>query len=283
MFKTLISTSELSNHLNDPDWAIMDCRFSLDEPERGRRNYLQGHIPGAVYANLNQDLSGQVIPGVTGRHPLPPVEALIRTFSGWGIGPGVQVVAYDDWKNGSGAIAARLWWMLQWLGHDASAVLDGGWERWVKEDRPVRSGEEQRSPLQFVPHMRPDWLASDDEVDAMRLDETWRVLDARSADRFHGENENRDPVAGHIPGAHSAPYAGNMGPDGLFLPAEELAARYRDILGGVSAERAAVYCGSGVTAAHDVLAIAHAGLGQARLFVGSWSEWITDPQHPVEK
>jgi thiosulfate/3-mercaptopyruvate sulfurtransferase len=282
-YKTIISTNELAEHLGDPEWAVVDCRFSLAETEKGREDYLIGHIPGAVYAHLDEDLCSPVIPGQTGRHPLPPVEKLVNNFSRWGIDPGVQVVVYDDWPGASGAIAARLWWSLRWLGHEAVAVLDGGWERWLAEGRPTRAGIEGRSPRVFQPQMRPELLAIVDEVDWMRQDAGYLVVDSRAVERFRGEVEPIDPVAGHIPGAVVAPYPENVGVDGLFLPAEELKVRFEKLVGRIEPDKVVFYCGSGVTGAHNVLAYAHAGLGEARLYAGSWSEWITDGERPVAR
>lgn len=280
LFQTLISTDELAMHLSDPEWAIVDCRFTLDDVERGRRDYLQAHVPGAAYAHLNEDLAGQVIPGVTGRHPLPPVDAFINKLTSWGIGSGAQVVAYDD---RGGAYAARLWWMLRWLGHDAVALLDGGWTKWQQEGRPLKSGIDTRPARSFSPHLRPELFASQAEVDAMRLDADFLVMDARNSERFRGETEPIDPVAGHIPGAKSAPFVENLAPDGTFLPQDVLRERYKKILGNIPAQRVASYCGSGVTAAHNLVAMAHAGLGEGRLYVGSWSDWITNSELPIEK
>lgn len=279
-YTTLISTAELNQHLTRPDWAVIDCRFVLTDTENGRQAYRQTHIAGAVYAHLDEDLSGPIIRGQTGRHPLPEIETLVQTLSNWGIDAGVQVVAYDD---SGGAIAARPWWLLRWLGHQAVAVLDGGWQRWQAEERPIRSGVETRPARNFTPQPQPHLLADAAEVLKIRTDPTFRLLDSRSADRYRGQNETLDPVAGHIPGAICTPYAENLGPDGRFLPMETLRSRFQISLGDVPAERAIFYCGSGVTAAHNVLALAHAGLGQARLYAGSWSEWITDPNRPVER
>ncbi len=274
---TLISTTDLAARLGDPDLAIVDCRFALADKGRGLQAYLAGHLPGAVYAHLDDDLAGPVTPGVTGRHPLPDPDVFARTLGGWGVGPGVQVVAYDD---AGGAHAARLWWMLRWLGYEAVAVLDGGWQAWVGEGRVTQAGRETRPLRVFAPHPRPEVLATTSEVEAIRLDPGWRLLDARGADRFRGENETLDPVAGHIPGALSLPYAGNLDSRGCFLPPQALAARYAPVVGGVPVERVICSCGSGVTAAHTLLAMMHAGLGEGRLYVGSWSEWITDPARP---
>lgn len=282
-YDTLISTQELASHLDEPDWAVLDCRFSLSDPEKGWEDYLAGHIPGAVYVHLDRDLCAPVVPGVTGRHPLAPIDQLVERFSAWGIDDSVQVVAYDDWPGGNGAIAGRLWWSLRYLGHQKVAVLNGGWPCWLREGRPQRAGVEYRPRRHFEPRPNPRLLVSSEEVEALRSDPSYRLLDSRSIDRYHGENENLDPVAGHIPGAIPAPYAENLDSDGLFLPPEKLRARFSALLQEVPAERAVFYCGSGVTATHNLLALAYAGLGEARLYLGSWSEWITDPKRPVER
>ncbi len=282
VFTTLISAEELNAHLGDPDWAVIDCRFSLGDPSSGHRDYLQSHIPGAVYVHLDHDLCAPVVPGVTGRHPLPQVEQTIEAFSRWGIEAGVQVVAYDDWPGASGGVAARLWWILRWLGHDAVAVLDGGWPQWRNSGFKERFGEERRSHRNFQAHLQPEIFARWQDVERVRLNPDWRVFDSRSADRYRGENETIDPVAGHISGAVSAPYQENMAENGLFRSRGELRERFQALLGGVEPEHAIFYCGSGVTAAHNVLAMAHAGLGIAKLYIGSWSEWITDPARAVE-
>jgi thiosulfate/3-mercaptopyruvate sulfurtransferase len=278
MYTTLISAPELNQYLYHPEWVVIDCRFALANTEKGRRDYQQGHIAGAVYAHLDEDLASPVIPGQTGRHPLPAVEKLAETFSRWGIDESVQVVVYDD---AGGAMAARLWWMLRWLGHDAAAVLDGGWQQWQSTGYAVRSGMESRAGRVFTPQPRPHLLADITEVLTIRHDPAYRLLDARSADRYRGENETIDPVAGHIPGAVSAPYVENLGVDGRFRPVEELRARYQNLLGDTPSEQTIVYCGSGVTAAHNLLALTHAGLGEGHLYVGSWSEWIIDPERPI--
>ncbi len=281
IFETIISAAELALHLDDPDWIIVDSRFKLADLEQGRLDYETTHIPGAIYAHLDEDLSGPIIKGVTGRHPLPTVEKAAAVFSRLGIGEGIQVVAYDDI---SGALAAgRVWWLLRWLSHDAVAVLDGGWQEWIRNGYGVRSGVETRPGCGFIPHPRNDLIVSADEVDSMRRNPAYCVLDARSADRFRGENETIDPIPGHIPGAISAPYADNLNPDGTFRDPKSLAARYKQLLAGVPIERVVSYCGSGVTATHDILAIVLAGMGEARLYAGSYSEWITDPKRPVEK
>lgn len=277
---TLITVDHLSEHLGNPSWAVVDCRYRLADLGFGRTAYAESHIASAVLADIGDDLSGPVVPDKTGRHPLPDVAVLSGKLSAWGIDEAVQVVGYDD---SGGSMAARLWWLLRWLGHDAVAVLDGGWPLWLAQGFPVRAGVESRAARRFVARERPELVLSAEQVDQVRWDAAWRVLDARNADRFRGENETIDPVAGHIPGAVSAPYADNLEPDGRFKSQEALRGRYLGLLGGVPTERTGCYCGSGVTAAHDVLAMAHAGLGEAKLYAGSWSEWIVDPKRSVER
>ncbi|MCX8061159.1 MAG: sulfurtransferase [Anaerolineales bacterium] len=281
--QTLISPMELANHLNDPNWAIIDCRFTLGSPERGRQDYLIAHIPGAVYVHLEEEMCAPVVKGKTGRHPLLPFEETVKLFSRLGIDEQVQVVAYDDWTPISGAVAARLWWMLRWLGHDRVAVLDGGWKAWLDAGLPISNAQETRSPRTFHPNLRLELYASMSDVRAALLYPSWKVFDSRTADRFRGENETIDPVAGHIPGAINAPYIENGKPDGTFRSPEELRQRFIHLLGKTTPNKAIFYCGSGVTAAVNVLALKHAGLGDARLYVGSWSEWITDPENPVAR
>lgn len=277
-YTTLISIPDLARNLNSPDWLVVDCRFDLANTELGRAAYRDSHIPGAVYAHLDEDLSAPVIPGVTGRHPLPSIERFVETLSRWGVDERVQVVAYDD---KGGMFAARLWWMLRWMGHDKVAVLDGGWRHWLAAGHPASADIPERTPRTFTPQPRQCLEASVDEVVAALGNPAVTLLDARGADRFRGENETIDPKAGHFPGAISAPFMGNLTPDGLFLDQEALRTRFRALLGGSQSSDTICYCGSGVTAAHNVLAMLHAGLGDARLYAGSWSHWITDPNRPV--
>lgn len=277
-YTTLISATDLAQHLDDQTWLIVDCRFSLADTERGRRDYRESHIPGAIYAHLNEDLSGPVVTGRTGRHPLPDPDAFARTLGGWGVGDDIQVVAYDD---STGGIAARLWWMLRWLGHDAVAVLDGGWLYWSKNGLPAQGGAESPTKRIFTARPRAHFVVDTAVVEAMLESRPAMLFDSRAADRYRGENETIDPVAGHIPGAISVPYEDNVGPDGLFLPKEILKDRFEVLMAGIPSEQAAFYCGSGVTAAQNLLAMAHAGLGNGRLYAGSWSEWIADPTRPI--
>ena len=276
-FTTLIDASELSAHLNEKNWAVFDCRFSLDNTERGQRDYLEAHIPGAVYAHLDRDLSGSKIPGKTGRHPLPEMKSFAAILSSWGIDSSTQVVAYDD---SGGSTAARLWWMLIWAGHRQVALLDGGWPMWNKLGLPVLGGPEFRQPKRFEPHETPGACVHAGQVLEMTGDSRYLILDARSAPRFRGEIEPIDPVAGHIPGAVSAPFEQNLTPEGTFLPPAALRRRFEQLMKSVPPENVICYCGSGITAAHNIIALAHAGLGTARLYAGSWSEWIRDPKRP---
>ena len=277
-YTTLISAADLAANLDDPHWAILDCRFSLADTEQGRRSYQASHIPGAVYAHMDEDLSGPVVRGKTGRHPLPEPDAMAAKFSAWGIDGLVQVVAYDD---SGGAMAARLWWLLRWLGHSTVAVLDGGWPLWQAAGLPVTADTPHKTPQVFAPRERGALVAHAGELLQGLHTPGQALFDSRSADRYRGENETIDPVAGHIPGAVSAPYAENLQADGRFRPVEELRARFAALLGDSPAHEAIFYCGSGVTAAHNVLGVAHAGLGDARLYADSWSEWITDPGRPT--
>ena len=272
MFTTLIDIETLAAHLADPDWVTVDCRFRLDDTEFGRREYAADHIPGAVYAHLDEVLSN---PPVTdnGRHPLPPPDVLTERFGRLGIDNSKQVVAYDD-KNGM--IAARLWWLLRYLGHEAVAVLDGGWPAWVEAGQPQRGGVEENVPRQFsgVPH--PEWVALADEVPDVAL-----LVDSRGPERYSGEVETIDPVAGHIPGAVNYFYEQNWSEDGRYLPPEQIRRQLQTILGETDPDEAVFYCGSGVTACVNLLALTHAGLGNGRLYAGSWSDWITDSSRPT--
>jgi thiosulfate/3-mercaptopyruvate sulfurtransferase len=277
---TLLSPDSLKNHLSDPDWAIFDCRFGLADTKKGRWDYLESHIPGAVYVHLEEELSGPIIPGVTGRHPLPELDFVVEKFSELGIDEAVQVVVYDDT---GGFIASRLWWMCRWLGHPAAAVLDGGWQAWRAAGYPVESGKTNRAPRNFVPKPRPELRIEADEILEHLEDRSWKVIDSRTEVRYRGEEEPIDPVAGRIPGALNAPNAENIGSNGFYLSREVLRDRFNELLAGTSPEKTVFYCGSGVSAARNLLAMAHAGLGDGRLYVGSWSDWITDPNRPITR
>ena len=277
-YTTLISAAELADHLTDPDWVIVDTRFALTDTEAGRRAYQAGHIPGAVYAHLDEDLSGPIIPGQTSRHPLPDIDTFAQTLSRWGVGQGVQVVVYDSM---GGIIAGRLWWMLRWLGHDQAAVLDGGWPQWAAAGQSSQIATPTPTPRTFSPQPRPEMLAPLEQVGAIGQDPTQKLIDCRAYNRYRGEGETLDPVAGHIPGAICMPVTENLATNGRFRPANELRQRFEAALGDLKPEQAVFYCGSGVSAAHNLLALAHLGLDGSRLYVGSWSEWIIDPARPV--
>ena len=279
-FETLISTTELAPHVQNPDWAILDCRFSLEEPDLGLQTYVASHIPGALYVHLEHDLCGPIHPGQGSRHPFPPVEAFAERLSAWGIDTSVQVVVYDDFQGG---IAVRLWRMLGWLGHRSVALLDGGWPRWVEEGRPVRTGPEMRPARTFVPSPRPELLVSTDEVLQLLASPSHLVLDTRSDRSYTGQRNPSSPTSGHIPGARNMHFADNVAPDGLMRDMAELSSIYRSILGGRPAGQVIAYCTSGVTASLNILVMQHLGLGEARLYAGSWDEWTTHPNRPVEK
>jgi thiosulfate/3-mercaptopyruvate sulfurtransferase len=284
MPSTLIEPSELAAHLADPDWAIIDCRFDLARPAWGAHAWSQGHIPHALYANLDRELSGPRSPA-TGRHPLPQPAALAATFGRFGIDGSVQVVSYDQ---DSGAFAARLWWLLRWLGHRRVAVLNGGFAAWERAGLPVSTPAETRVARRFAPAADASMLVSGSEVaaalDAGAFTEGAEVLvDARSAARFAGENETIDPVAGHVPGARNHPFSANHDAQGRLLQAAELRRAWEKTLRGAPVQRVIAMCGSGVTACHNLLALEVAGLSGARLYAGSWSEWIRDPAHAVAR
>ena len=275
--RTLVPTDVLAAHLDDPSWVVVDCRFELADPDAGAHAYADAHIPGAAHADLDRDLSGPTTGG-TGRHPLPAPQTMVATFGRLGIGPGRQVVAYDQSK---GTFASRLWWMLRYAGHDAVAVLDGGWAKWRRDERPERGGVESPRAQSFTAAWRPEMLIDAAAVLAGLGDPERQLLDARAPERFTGSTEPLDPVAGHIPGAVNHPCLTNVGEDGTFLQAEELRRRFETRLGRTTPDQVVSYCGSGVTACHNLLALAHAGLDGGRLYAGSWSEWCSDPARPI--
>jgi thiosulfate/3-mercaptopyruvate sulfurtransferase len=281
MYDTLINLMVLQEHRNDANWRTVDCRASLSDLQHGRNAYAAGHIPGAVFADLADELSAPVVQGVTGRHPLPDRKTLAMTFGRLGIAETTQVIAYDA---GNGAFAARLWWLLRWLGHASVAVLDGGLEAWTGAGLPLHAGIEQCPPARFP--IRTSQTRTVSAEDILAHPERLLLIDARSEPRYRGEFEPIDPVAGHIPGAVCKPFEGNLGGDKRFLPPGELRARYADCVGpgsGTAGRELVAYCGSGVTACHDILALRHAGLPEPALYPGSFSEWIQDPRRPVAR
>ena len=274
---TLVSTDVLAAHL-DGSWAIVDCRYDLRDTNWGQEQYRAAHVPGAVYASLSHDLSAPPA-GMNGRHPLPCVEDLEVTFGRMGIAPGTQVVMYDQ---DNGMYASQMWWMLRYLGHDAAAVLDGGWAKWSREQRPTRSGEESRPAATFGGRRRKEMRLPVDQVAAALDNPAVLLVDARAPERFEGRNETLDPRAGHIPGAANHFFKRNVTDEGLMLPADTLRQQFQDTLGDRSPDQVVMYCGSGVTACQNLLAMEHAGLPGAKLYAGSWSEWSSDPARPTE-
>lgn len=272
MFTTIISPPNLLANLHQPNWRIIDCSFDLSDTELGRNNYKAAHIPGAIYAHLDDDLSGPIMPTKTSRHPLPSVEDMCTIFGEWGIDENTQVIVYDQKR---GALAARLWWMLRYLGHRAVAVLDGGSVAWQQASGPMTKDVSIVQPTSFESDVQGDWLVTVADIEAGHVGQ---LIDSRTPERYRGEHEPIDPIAGHIPGAINLPFPANWNTDGDLLPKAELAARFATV---ADPNEATFYCGSGVTACHNLLAYAHAGLGNARLYAGSWSEWITDPQRTV--
>lgn len=277
MYSTLISTSDLQPHLTDEDWAIVDCRFDLAKPDWGQVSYQDSHIPGAVYAHMDRDLAGAVT-SESGRHPLPDINTFSQRLGDWGIGNDTQIIAYD---TTGGSFAVRLWWLLRLAGHQAVAILDGGFPKWQKEGRPTASGIETRPPAKFEPHPDLSRVVDAAEVERIRQNPDYCLIDARAPERYRGEQEPIDPVAGHIPGAVNRFHALNLTPDGTLLPAETLRTQFQSLIGDVPPDRVVVYCGSGITSIHHLLAMEIAGLPGARLYAGSWSHWIRDRKRPI--
>ncbi|HEV8347503.1 MAG TPA: sulfurtransferase [Vicinamibacterales bacterium] len=278
-YTTLITTEVLATRLLDPNVAVVDCRYKLDDEAWGRRQYAARHIPGAVYVSLGHDLAGPRT-GTSGRHPLPDPRTFAQTLGRLGIGSGVQVVAYDQ---DNGMYASRLWWMLRWLGHDAGAVLDGGFAKWTAEGRAMTSGGETRAPREFVASPRSEMVVDAARVSASLKTGESTLVDARAPERYRGETEPIDKTPGHIPGAANHFFQWNLDEHGMFRTPDALRERLQQSIGEVPPDRLVCYCGSGVTACHNLLALEHAGLRGAKLYPGSWSEWSSDPARPVER
>lgn len=278
-FTTLINPAQLAEHIDDPQWIIFDCRFTLTDAAAGKRAYKEGHISGAHYAHLNEDLSGPIT-STSGRHPLPDPELLANKFSAWGVDERKQVVVYDA---SFGAMAARLWWLLRWLGHHNVALLDGGLPRWQREGFPISTDICTAKTTKFRARLNAGLVVDAGEIERIRTDNNYRLFDARAEERFSGAVEPLDKIAGHIPGAINLPWEDNLDFGGNFQTPEELQESYAHQLGRVVPEHVIHMCGSGVTACHNIIAMEHAGLRGAKLYAGSWSEWITDPNRAVAK
>ena len=275
-YTTLVDPATLAAHVGDPDWLVVDVRHQLADVAYGERVYAEGHIPGAAFLHCDRDLSGAMT-GSNGRHPLPAPERLAARLGEIGIGPQTQVVAYDD---AQGMIAGRLWWLLRWLGHECVAVLDGGLQAWQAANGALTSELPRLRPASFVAKVR-DSMVDADYVQAFLQTSRMYLVDARSPDRFRGENETIDPVGGHIPGAVNRFFRENLQADGRFKPAAALRTEWLAVLAGASPEQVVHQCGSGVSACHNMLAMEIAGLPGSRLYAGSWSEWCADCGRPV--
>jgi thiosulfate/3-mercaptopyruvate sulfurtransferase len=275
----LISTAELAARLGEV--LLIDASFDLANPAAGRAAFARAHLPGAVYAHLDEDLSSAKT-GSNGRHPLPERALLTHKLGAWGVAPGRAVVVYD--RNG-GMYAARAWWLLRWLGHAAVTVLDGGLDAWQRAGGAVQAGEAVAPVLAgAAPYPAGESLVGSVDADtlARSLGQVC-LVDARAPERYRGDVEPLDPVAGHIPGALNRLFKDNLAADGRFLPAEQLRAAWAPLIGATPAAEVIHQCGSGVTACHNILAMEVAGLGGSRLYPGSWSEWCADPARPVAR
>lgn len=277
---TLVVVDELAGVLGNGELRIVDARFVLMDALAGRSAYEESHLPGAVHADLNRDLSDLARPG-EGRHPLPDAAAFARNLGGWGIAPHHQVVAYDA---GDGSMAAaRLWWMLKLLGHERVAVLDGGLAAWRAKGLPETASVSSPAAEPAYPAgFDASRIVTADEVQSRLGEATGWLLDARAGERFRGEAEPIDPVAGHVPGAVNRPVADNLA-EGRFKPSRQLHEEIAPLLPDGKGDEVVVMCGSGVTACHLLLALEHAGLHGARVYAGSWSGWISDPSRPVAR
>ena len=278
-YNTLISSEALNQHLNQSDWVIIDCRFSLAHTKQGKNAYQRGHIPNAQYAHLDHDLSSSITP-FTGRHPLPDFRVLVEKLGNWGISNHTQVVLYDD---AAGAFAGRLWWMLRyWLGHEKVAVLDGGIQAWQTHFGLVTTLPQIKSTT-FRPYLDDtQWLTTLQVQNALAQKKSF-LIDARTLERYRGEVEPMDSVAGHIPYALNRPFQSNLDKSGLFLSIEKLRSQFQLLIDNMPPENVVHYCGSGVTACHNLLAMEYAGLRGSKLYAGSWSEWIRNQNRPIAK
>jgi len=276
----LITVDQLQALMASTPVRVVDCRFNLMDTGQGRREYQEGHIPGATYAHLDDDLASPITAD-SGRHPLPDIDDFVQTLGSWGIDNDIQVVAYD---HSNGAVAARLWWMLRWLGHDKVAVLDGGFAAWTSAGGALETEVADDAPAIFIAAPDPDMIVTTAEISAaVAAGETFNLVDARDAARFKGENEPIDTVAGHVPGAINLPFPGGVREDGTWLDVEHHRRRWDELLVGRPEKPLMAMCGSGVTACHLVISARLSGRPAPRLYVGSWSEWIRDKERPVAR
>lgn len=276
MYTTLIECSSLLKNLSCPDYLVLDCRFNLSDPLWSQKAYQQGHIPTAHYFDLDHDLSSPITP-LSGRHPLPDPIKLAKRLTDVGLSTEHQVVVYDE---GNGMMASRAWWLLHWMGHEAVAVLNGGLAAWQSIDAPITTDlPTPKAAPPWTPSLEPSVISTEQLWPT--ANPAWQLIDARAAERFRGEVEPLDPIAGHIPNALNRPLTDNLQADGRFKNPEQLKADWLTILNGKLAENVVHMCGSGVSACHNILAMEVAGLTGSKLYAGSWSEWIRDPQRPV--
>jgi len=276
-YTTLVSPTTLNQNLDNPKWVIVDCRFSLTNSDAGGYAYRHGHIPHARYAHLNKDLSS-TITSFTGRHPLPDFALLAKKLGAWGIANDSQVVVYDD---AGGAFAGRLWWLLRCMGHNNVAVLNGGIQLWQRQGFALTTTLPTIKPTLFRLYLNPAYWLNASQVQNSIAKKTICLIDARTPERYRGEHEPIDPVAGHIPGALNRAFQMNLDNQGLFLSADSLRKQFKQLIGTRTPEQVVHYCGSGVTACHNLLAMEYAGLAGSKIYAGSWSEWIRDKNRVV--
>ncbi len=279
MYNHFIDIHDLYDMLGDPNLVLIDCRFDLKDVDWGYKSYLTGHIPGAVYAHLDHDLSSLVTPQ-SGRHPLPAAEGFSQVLRRLGVNPSTQIVTYD---TSGGAYAARLWWMLRYFGHLGVAVLNGGYTKWISENHPIASGNQQNlaSKYQLNSQGSKNLVITTDEVMENIGTEKFVLLDARSHERYCGEVEPIDTIAGHIPGAINRFHGENLNPDMTIKSKHQLYREFNQLLPDIPLENVVIYCGSGVTSCLHILAMEYAGMSGAKLYPGSWSEWIKNSEHPI--
>lgn len=277
-YKTIISADELKSIIDQDNVRVFDCRFSLKDPQGGLKSYQSGHLPSAQFADMDTQLSSAMTE-TSGRHPLPAADVFLAQLKAWGINNDTQVIAYDDI---SGAFAARLWWMMRWMGHDKVAVLNGGMQQWTEQDFPLSQDEVEFAAGNFSGTANMDWLIDIETVQVDLAANKVTLIDARAADRFTGKDKKTDPVPGHIPGANNLPFSGNLTKDGLFETAETINERFANIIQDQPLTSVVNMCGSGVTACHNLLAQAVAGMPPTKIFIGSWSQWIRDSSRPVD-